>query len=120
MFNSVTKALVAAIMGILYIVQTYTGMSFWWATPDSIATIIGLLTPVLVWSVLNKEVTRYELAGGRCGRRGAPWPRGRGVPGGAVAMLLYNGEACACTLGLLEVHHDARRISKGLGSVGSA
>lgn len=48
--------LVAAIMVILYIVQTYTGMSFWWATPDTIATIIGLLTPVLVWSVPNKKV----------------------------------------------------------------
>ena len=50
------KALVAAIMGILYIVQTYTGLSFWWATPDTIATIIGLLTPVLVWAIPNKKV----------------------------------------------------------------
>jgi len=42
MFTSIDKALVAAIMGILFIVQTYTGLSFRWATPDTIATVIGL------------------------------------------------------------------------------
>ena len=49
MFTSIDKALVAAIMGILFIVQTYTGFSMAWATPDTIATIISLVTPVLVW-----------------------------------------------------------------------
>ena len=38
-------------MGILFIVQTYTGMKFWWATPDTIATIMGLVTQVLVWAI---------------------------------------------------------------------
>ena len=56
MFTSIDKALVAAIMGTLFIVQTYTGMKFWWATPDTIATIIGLLTPVLVWAMPNRKV----------------------------------------------------------------
>ena len=56
MFTSIDKALVAAIMGILFIVQTYTGLKFWWATPDTIATIIGLVTPVLVWAIPNKRV----------------------------------------------------------------
>jgi len=27
-----------------------------WATPDTIATIIGLVTPVLVWAIPNKKV----------------------------------------------------------------
>ncbi len=56
MFTSIDKALVAAIMDILFIVQTYTGMKVWWATPDTIATIIGLITPVLVWAIPNKKV----------------------------------------------------------------
>ena len=56
MFTSVDKALVAAIMGILFIVQTYTGFKLPWATPDAIATIIGLVTPVLVWAIPNKKV----------------------------------------------------------------
>ena len=55
MFTSIDKALVAAIMGILFIVQTYTGMKLWWATHDTIATIIGLVTPVLVWAIPNRK-----------------------------------------------------------------
>ena len=43
-------------MGILFIVKTYTGFSMDWATPDAIATIIGLVTPVLVWAIPNKKV----------------------------------------------------------------
>lgn len=54
MFSSIDKALTAAVMGILFIVQTYTGFSLPWLTPDTIATIIGLLTPVLVWAIPNK------------------------------------------------------------------
>ena len=41
---------------ILFIFQTYTGFSMAWATPDTIATIIGLVTPVLVWAIPNKKV----------------------------------------------------------------
>ncbi len=55
MFTSIDKALVAAIMGVLFIVQTYTGLTFWWATPDTVATIIGLVTPVLVWAIPNRK-----------------------------------------------------------------
>ena len=55
MFTSIDKALVAAIMGILFIVQTYTGLQLSWVTPDTIATIIGLITPVLVWAIPNKK-----------------------------------------------------------------
>ena len=54
MFTSIDKALVAAVMGILFIIQTFTGFSFAWLTPDTVATIIGLITPVLVWATPNK------------------------------------------------------------------
>jgi hypothetical protein len=56
MFTSIDKALVAAIMGILFIAQTYTGFNMAWATPDAVATIIGLVTPVLVWAIPNKKL----------------------------------------------------------------
>ena len=56
MFTSIDKALVAAIMGVLFIVQTYTGLSMAWVTPNTITTIIGLITPVLVWAIPNKKV----------------------------------------------------------------
>ncbi len=55
MFTSIDKALVAAIMGILFIVQTYAGLSFRWAKPDTIVTIIGLVKTVLVWAIPNKK-----------------------------------------------------------------
>jgi len=55
MFTSIDKALTALIMGLLFIIQTYTGFSFAWLTPDTVATIIGLLTPVLVWAIPNKK-----------------------------------------------------------------
>lgn len=57
MFTSVDKALTALIMGLLFIIQTYTGFSPPWLTPDTVATIIGLLTPVLVWAIPNKQKT---------------------------------------------------------------
>ena len=55
MFTSIDKALTALIMGLLFIIQTYTGFSLPWLTPDTVATIIGLLTPVLVWAIPNKK-----------------------------------------------------------------
>ena len=55
MFTSIDKALVAAIMGILFIVQTYTEFSLSWLTPETVSTIIGLVTPVLVWAIPNKK-----------------------------------------------------------------
>ncbi len=55
MFTSIDKALVAAIMGILFIVQTFTGFSTSWISADTVATIVGLITPVLVWAIPNKQ-----------------------------------------------------------------
>jgi len=54
MFTTIDKALTALVMGLLFIIQTYTGVSLGWLTPDTVATIIGLITPVLVWAVPNK------------------------------------------------------------------
>ena len=56
MFTTIDKALVAAIMGLLFIIQTYTGFSLAWLTPETVATIVGLITPVLVWAIPNKKV----------------------------------------------------------------
>ncbi|MFO1132201.1 MAG: hypothetical protein U1E16_09350 [Hyphomicrobiales bacterium] len=75
-------------MAILFIVQTYTGFNMAWATPDTIATIIGFITPALVWAIPTRTPPENELAGGRCGCRVAPRPRGWGVAGGAATLLL--------------------------------
>lgn len=55
MFTSIDKALVALIMGLLFIIQTYTGFSLSWISQETVATIVGLLTPVLVWAIPNKK-----------------------------------------------------------------
>lgn len=55
MFTSIDKALVALVMGLLFIIQTYTGFDLGWVKQETVATIIGLLTPVLVWAVPNKR-----------------------------------------------------------------
>lgn len=55
MFTSIDKALVAFIMGLLFILQTYTGFSTSWISQETVATIVGLITPVLVWAIPNKK-----------------------------------------------------------------
>jgi hypothetical protein len=55
MFSNIDKAIVAAVMGILFIIQTYTGFSTSWISADAVATIVGLITPVLVWAIPNKK-----------------------------------------------------------------
>lgn len=54
MFTQIDKALVALVMGILFIVQQFTGFNLGWITESQVTTIIGLLTPVLVWAIPNK------------------------------------------------------------------
>lgn len=56
MFTSIDKALVALIMGVLFIIQTYTGFSTAWISAETVATLVGLITPVLVWAIPNKTV----------------------------------------------------------------
>ena len=54
MFTTIDKALTALVMGILFIVQTYTGFSTSWISAEAVSTIVGLITPVLVWAIPNK------------------------------------------------------------------
>ena len=54
MFTSMDKALVAMVMGALYIVQTFTGFSTDWISAEAVASVIGILTPALVYLVPNK------------------------------------------------------------------
>lgn len=54
MFTTIDKALVAMVMGILFIIQTYVGINVSWISQETVATIIGLITPVLVWAIPNK------------------------------------------------------------------
>ena len=54
MFTSIDKALVALVMGLLFIIQQFTGISLGWISQDTVTTLIGLLTPVLVWAIPNK------------------------------------------------------------------
>ena len=57
MFTSIDKALAALVMGLLFIIQTYTGFNLSWISADTINTLIGLITPVLVWAIPNKVKT---------------------------------------------------------------
>ena len=54
MFTSIDKALVAMVMGILFILNTFFGINVSWISQETVATIIGLITPVLVWAIPNK------------------------------------------------------------------
>ena len=54
MFTSMDKALVAMVMGLLFIITTYFGYDLSWVKQETVATVIGLLTPVLVWAIPNK------------------------------------------------------------------
>jgi hypothetical protein len=53
MFTSLDKALVALIMGILYILNTFAGINIG-LSAETVGSIIGILTPILVYLVPNK------------------------------------------------------------------
>lgn len=56
MFTSIDKAIVAAVMGLLFILQT-SGINIpIWFSEDWVTTVIGVLTPILIWFIPNKEV----------------------------------------------------------------
>ena len=55
MFTTIDKAMVALVMGLLFIVQQFTGFNLGWISEAQVTTIIGLLTPVLVWAIPNKS-----------------------------------------------------------------
>lgn len=55
MFSSLDKAIVAMIMGFLYIANSVFGWTFGF-TEQQVAAVIGLLTPILVYFIPNKKV----------------------------------------------------------------
>jgi len=59
MFTSVDKALVAIIMGVVFIAQS---LFHWqpasWLTADNVTQLVAVATPVLVWLVPNKPMIK--------------------------------------------------------------
>lgn len=54
MFTSFDKALVALIMGALYILNSAFGISLGF-TEAQVASVIGILTPIIVYMIPNKQ-----------------------------------------------------------------
>lgn len=54
MFTSIDKALVALIMATISLINFFFGYDLGWISQDTVATIVGLLTPILVWAIPNK------------------------------------------------------------------
>ncbi|MEN6644298.1 MAG: hypothetical protein ABFE08_17805 [Armatimonadia bacterium] len=54
MFSSIDKALAALVMAVLFLINYFFGVNLSWVSQDTVATVIGLLMPVLVWAVPNK------------------------------------------------------------------
>lgn len=53
MFTSIDKALVALIMAALWLLNYFTGYTSG-VTEQTVAGLVGVLTPILVWLVPNK------------------------------------------------------------------
>ena len=55
MFTTIDKAIVAAIMGLVFILSQ-SGVDIpAWFTEDWLTTLIGVLTPIVVWWIPNKK-----------------------------------------------------------------
>lgn len=54
MFTSMDKALVALVMGILYILNSVAGINLGFSETQ-VASVIGILTPILVYLIPNKK-----------------------------------------------------------------
>jgi hypothetical protein len=54
MFSSMDKALVALIMSGIFLLNFFFGINLGVVSQDTVATIVGLLTPILVWAIPNK------------------------------------------------------------------
>ena len=71
------------------------------------------------------QLAWHELAGGRCGHRGASRPRGRGVPRGAATLLLDRvrvaaGQGAAAAGVALRLEEDAAGRGDCVASGGEA
>lgn len=56
MFTSFDKALVAIVMGFLYILNSFGGIDLGF-TEEQVAAVIGVLTPIIVYLWPNKQAT---------------------------------------------------------------
>lgn len=56
MFTSLDKALVALVMGALYLLNSFAGIDLG-VSEGTITAIIAALTPILVWAVPNRPST---------------------------------------------------------------
>jgi len=54
MFSSLDKAIVATIMGVVYVLNSFGGFDIG-LTEQTVSMVIGGLTPILVWLVPNRE-----------------------------------------------------------------
>lgn len=54
MFTSIDKALVALVMGALYLLNSFGGIDFG-ISEEAVTGLIGVLTPILVWLIPNKK-----------------------------------------------------------------
>lgn len=54
MFTAIDKALVAVVMGVLYLLNTFTGLSLPFLDVATVTSVIVFLTPVLVYFFPNK------------------------------------------------------------------
>lgn len=54
MFTSMDKALVALIMSALFLINFFFGLNLGFVTQETVATVVSLLTPILVWAIPNK------------------------------------------------------------------
>ena len=54
MFTSIDKALVALIMSVIFLLNFFFGFNLGFVTQETVATVVSLLTPILVWATPNK------------------------------------------------------------------
>lgn len=54
MFTSIDKALVALIMSGIFLLNFFFGINLGAVSQETVATVVSLLTPILVWAIPNK------------------------------------------------------------------
>lgn len=54
MFTSMDKALVALIMSGIFLLNFFFGINLGTVSQETVATVVSLLTPILVWAIPNK------------------------------------------------------------------
>lgn len=55
MFTSIDKALAAMVMAALFLVNYFFGINVGWITQDMVASILAVITPLIVYRVPNKK-----------------------------------------------------------------